>query len=131
MDQGTFVTIALTSFLLIHILREQKSTFHALVIRTSFCWGNSTGPSFSPRGLFLWCLSCLITLNSTPYARKIASRRNCNKTGSVTAWILTLRSAKQHKHGLNNQFLLVFPSPDHCYSYLFGYFSCIIHYLFV
>lgn len=131
MDQRTSVTTALTSFLLIHILREQKSTFHALVIRTSFCWGNSTGPSFSPRGLFLWRLSCLITLNSPPYARKIVSRRNCNKTGSVTAWILTLCSPKQYKHGVNNVFLLVLPSPAHCYSHLFGYFSCIIHYLFV
>lgn len=79
MDQGTCVTTALTRLLLIQILRERKSAFHALAVRIPFCWGNSTGPSFSLRGLFLCHLSCLIPLNSTPYAEKQQAEETATK----------------------------------------------------
>lgn len=52
MDQGTFVTTTLTSLMLIHIRREQKSAFHALVTAILFCQQNSTGPSFFPERAF-------------------------------------------------------------------------------
>lgn len=80
---GTFVTPALTSLLLIHILREQKSAFHALVIRIPFCHpfpreGRSSGACHAS---LLWA--------ATTYAGKTASSRNCNKTSSVTARLPT------------------------------------------